>query len=256
MPQTKAQVLAARRARRRARKALLHTQDAAQFGTHLEAAAMRSPATRAGYKAIMDEFVTFSGARPDQETDKEVDHKLVKWMNLEFFRGARSWRGERLMAALMAIYSSFSRTGSRKAPRAFRALKGWRILSPTYSRVPEDWPVWCAMAIEMARDSNFLMGLGLLISVDCYLRPNELLQIRPEDILAPRQAQGTWSIILFPQHRLQRSKTGTADDTVMLDSPRLRWVLGLLPALKDCGRSHVWPYNYVEFVKMFTAAAK
>jgi len=216
---------------------------------------MRSPATRAGYKAIMDESVTLSGARPDQETDKEVDHKLVKWMNLEFFRGARSWRGERLMAALISIYSSFSRTGSRKAPRAFRALKGWRILSPTYSRVPEDWPVWCAMAIEMARDSNFLMGLGLLISVDCYLRPNELLQIRPEDILAPRQAHGTWSIILFPQHRLQRSKTGTADDTVMLDSPRLRWVSGLLPALKDCGHSHVWPCNYVEFVKMFMAAA-
>ena len=217
---------------------------------------MRSPATRVGYKEILDEFKGFSAVDPEQEIDAELDDKLVQWMNLEFLRGARSWRGERLMAALMAIRSCFSRSGSRKVPRAFRALRGWRVLCPTYSRVPEDWPVWCAMAMELARDSNYLLGLGLLILVDCYLRPNELLQIRPEDLLAPQGARGTWSIILFPQHRPARSKTGTADDTVMLDSPRLRWLSSLLPSLKACGRSRVWPWTYVEFFNMFVAVAK
>ena len=119
---------------------------------------MRSPATRAGYKEILDEFKGESGLEPANEEDSVVDDALVRWMNQEFIRGARSWRGERLLAALMAIHSCFSRIGSRKLPRAFRALKEWRVLSPPYSRVPEDWAVWCALAIEMARDGNFLVG--------------------------------------------------------------------------------------------------
>ena len=42
----------------------------------------------------------------------------------------------------------------------------------------------------------------------------------------------------------------------MLDSPRLQWLSSLLPALKACGRSRVWPWTYVEFFNMFMAAAK
>ena len=71
---------------------------------------------------------------------QDLDDKITEYMNEMFAQGHRSWKGEKLVAAVMALESSYSRHGSKGLPRAMRALKGWRSLSPSYSRSPHAWP--------------------------------------------------------------------------------------------------------------------
>ena len=66
--------------------------------------------------------------------DDEVDAALVDYMNWLWLQGHRPWRGERLMAAMLALHPAYNKTGSRKLPRAWRGLQGWRRICPGGSR--------------------------------------------------------------------------------------------------------------------------
>ena len=57
-----------------------------------------------------------------------------------------------------------------RIPRSLRCLNGWRKLSPSFSRKPLTWQVWCAMAVEMTRLGHPLLSIMVLLSVECYLR--------------------------------------------------------------------------------------
>ena len=48
---------------------------------------------------------------------------------------SQAWRGARLVAAVLALHPALN-TGWRWLPRTCRALKGWRLLCPSYSRAP------------------------------------------------------------------------------------------------------------------------
>lgn len=88
-------------------------------------------------------------------------------MNQEYERGQQSWRGEKLVAAIMPVDKSYSRNGWRKLPRGLRCFRGWRLLCPTTSRILHTWLVWAALAIELVRLGYPAFAVGILILVDC-----------------------------------------------------------------------------------------
>ena len=47
----------------------------------------------------------------------------------------------------------FSVMGRRRVPRAWRALKGWKRLTPVVTRKPLPWPFWAGMSLEIAKVS-------------------------------------------------------------------------------------------------------
>ena len=103
-----------------------------------------------------------------------------------------------MVAALMAIKPQFSRAGWRRLPRMLRALRGWRILSPSLSRKPWEWAVWAALATELVRMQEPLMAIYVIMLVDGYFRPGELLGLQRGGLLPPTHATGSWTVLLFP----------------------------------------------------------
>ena len=66
-----------------------------------------------------------------------LDDELTTWMNQQQYGlGHQAWRGEMLLAGLMALAPPCSRAGSILLPRTFRALESWLNRCPTLSRLP------------------------------------------------------------------------------------------------------------------------
>ena len=102
-----------------------------------------------------------------------------------------------------------------------------------------------------------MMSVAVLLMVECYLRPAELLSLRRRSLLpaAPGTRQA-WSILLFPEHEKARSKTGESDDTVMINGRRVAWMNPIWARLRaNGGEDKLFLYTYARFYKMFVETA-
>ena len=165
----------------------------------------------------------------------QIDTALVQFFNHLFFAGQNPWRGELLLAALLHKQPHLGRLGSNSLPRALRCLRGWRRLCPSRTRVPYSWDVWCAVAAEMVRRGLLRMAIAILVGVDAYLRPSELIALTAGSLVPPSpESREAWSLLLHPASRGARSKVGESDETILLNSPRLAF---LKPAFEILARS-------------------
>lgn len=70
------------------------------------------------------------------ETEAELDAALCEFVDHLYLEGEDSSFGQKLQAALEFERPEFAREGRLSVPRFKRALKGWRRLSPTQTRLP------------------------------------------------------------------------------------------------------------------------
>ncbi|CAK0861934.1 unnamed protein product [Prorocentrum cordatum] len=186
-----------------------------------------------------------------------LDVKLVEYMNKLFLEGVKSWRGEKLIAAMMFFHPDYGKSGGLYMPRALRTLKGWKRLSPSRSRKPLVFAIWAGIAVELARLGAPLAGVMVLIMVECYLRPGEMLGLTSNSFLPPcSHAVDNWVLLLFPESGTARSKTGSSDDSIPIDSGRMAWMHHIYRALRDRGSSQpLLGLTYPQFLALFRRAA-
>ncbi len=83
-------------------------------------------------------------------------------------RGSAAWLvAVSDLAALMMLEPEFSQMGRRRVPRAWRALRGWKKLTPTVTRKPLPWPFWCGIALVMGKH-RATMAVFVLMCVSGY----------------------------------------------------------------------------------------
>ena len=147
-----------------------------------------------------------------------MDRLLTEFMNLLFFfRGPRAWKGEKLLGSVLFFFPTFSQLEGNRLARSFRAPKGCRKASPSFSRRPLPAAVWSALAVDTCRIGGTLAAVLTLVVFQACLRPSSFL--------APSEGGvRSWVILLFHQAGTERSKTGGADDTITLDSSRCLWM--------------------------------
>ena len=247
-----------RRARRRVTRHLTEALGLSGEPVSFLEAKSISAQTLRSYRLALVRFMTFAGlglrARPLRHTgDEIVDESLVRFFTKEYFSGGHPSRGERTMAGLMMLEPSFSTSGHQKLPRAWRALRGWRRLTPTVTRKPMPWPFWCGVATLLAKKHHLGMGVFVLLSVSGYFRPSELLSVRRCDIFAPSPGVlEHWSILLFPEHLGKPSKTMQFGDSVEMDDPRVSFlspVLATMSSEKD--ERSAWSFAYPDYLQAF-----
>ena len=109
-------------------------------------------------------------------------------------------------------------------------------------------PETASLAIGPVRMQEPLMAVFVIMLVEGYFRPGELLSLQRGGLLHPTHATGSWTVLLFPQEQLRRSKTNQADDTVLMDGSRCPWMKCIYkvlasgdPAEKISERGIVWP---------------
>ena len=145
-----------------------------------------SGTTRNKYRTATHNFLQFSDKMKVRlVTESELDAGLVQWINMMYAEGHRALQDEWVVAGLLFFLPEYGKTGNKSIPRSLRCLKGWRKLSPLFSRNPLTWSVWCAMAVEMTRLGHPLLSIMVLLSVECYLRPSETLSLTGQSLLPP-----------------------------------------------------------------------
>ena len=82
---------------------------------------------------------------------------------------------------------------------------------PPRSRLPIPWEVVCLLVMEALDNGQMGLALHMLLMFCLYLRPNEALKIRPQDVVAPvlRGGKGYrfWTVVIHPLELGVASKT-------------------------------------------------
>ena len=90
-------------------------------------------------------------------------------------------------------------------PLSKAALKGFAKLCPEGTRDPPPWEVLFLLALSLLsgklRRVHVLVAIIVVLAFDCYLRPSEALNLRKQDVTAPRAGtrNKSWSIVVAPQ---------------------------------------------------------
>ena len=102
-------------------------------------------------------------------------------------------------------------------PQSRAALKGWASRYPQCSRTGADPLIWFLIARHLC-DTQPRLAAALLLQLDTYARPSEILGLKKRDIIKPVGRNKLWGVIFGNSVNHERNKTGTQDDTVFLDS--------------------------------------
>ncbi|CAE8626378.1 unnamed protein product, partial [Polarella glacialis] len=190
-------------------------------------------------------------ARLPLVTDGQTDEAPVKYFKKEYLAGSQAHLGNRVMAAFLDRWSEFGRLGKRKTPRAWRALKGWRRLTPGKNRKVHALPVWAAITWRMIVRRQVRMGIFILVQVSTYARPGELIRLTRNSLIPPTQGVTKyWSLLLSPEEKVERSKTGNSDDSLLFDSPCLQWLGPALHVMKQGpAEENLWGFDFPSVCK-------
>ena len=222
----------------------------------LEEAAV-TPRVRQAYAKRLNELHLFvKEAKLAFDTDEQIDQALVNFFNAKFKEGEGSSVGDYTLAALMDRVPQFGRLGHRKVPRAWRCLQGWRKLCPARSRLAYPLAVWCGW--RMVAHGHAAKALFNLLQVSTYHRPGALLKLRKMGLVRPTQGvTGHWSVDTSLAETTDVSKTGTKDDSVLIDSP---WLLFASPLLEELVKGdkmdYVFNFDYSSYLKVFRQACE
>ena len=102
-------------------------------------------------------------------------------------------------------------------PHSRAALKGWTSRYPQGSRTGADPQIWFLISKVMSETSPPLAA-AVLLQLDSYARPSEILALKKRDVVRPVGRCKLWGLIFGNSTSGERTKTGTQDDTVFLDS--------------------------------------
>ena len=186
--------------------------------------------------------------------DTKLDGVLTEYFNHLFMTGRPAHKGDKLMAAIM-----HGRGQDGKIPHAWRALRGWRKLSPGRSRKAMPLGVWTALACELVRRGHLRMALSVVVGVSSYARPSELIRWRVFCLVTQKPGVSDQRCLLLSlEERPERLKTGEFDDSLALDSVYLKpWASRLFRQLKKGHPEQpLWDFDYSHFCKMFYQAAQ
>ena len=121
--------------------------------------------------------------------------------------------------------------------RARGALKGWSSRSPQASRTGADPLIWYLLGLTISEVCP-PAAAAMLLQLDTYARPTEILQLCGRDIIKPASRHCKfWGVIFGNSEVGDVTKTGTQDDTVLLDSSDGGYVGKVLQAVFSRARS-------------------
>jgi hypothetical protein len=101
------------------------------------------------------------------------------------------------------------------------------------------------------------MGLFILLALETYGRPGQMLALTHGQIHAPSPVCGTWTVVFDPTEAGIGSKTGEYDTSVEIDDPHWRELEPLLKELATGPRNQrIWRFDYLELYSLFTTVCK
>ena len=214
------------RARRAQARAAAQSMDRESEMTCLEAASVRLEVTRKHYRETWKEFKDW--ARKTQRkiaNDVDLDSAAARYVEMLFVSSETGVAaGNFLLASIQWHRPQLQAMGRKSLPRLRRALRGWRNLEPSQTRLPLSWEIIAAIVNWMLLQGHREVALLLWLAFEMYCRPGELLKVRVVDLVPPlpraSSAHKFWAVTLHAREAGSMSKMGEFDECLRLDLPR------------------------------------
>lgn len=233
----------------------IEKRDAAmQLGVIEETSVTES--TRAWHKAGLEQLKRFARWPSLKVSVAALDVKLAEYFDSMFMEERDSSAGTRILAALL-FYGPLLLGYKPSLSRAVRSLKGWKRRIPLRTRKPLPWNALAAIAMQLAKMHKPHQAVCWLVMVDTYLRPTELIEMAPHQLIPPQQQKGMSHAVLLinPNNRQKYSKTGELDESLHNSRPWLSQVM--VPYWQTRKRAtRIWPFNFSRMRLDFLAATR
>ena len=212
------------RARRRQKKYGQRLRASLGERTILESHSVREE-THKNYVQKLEKFYEFVlFYQLSIRTQAELDAALCDYADHLYLCGENCSSGARLQAALEHHRPEAIREGQLHLPRFKRAMKGWRRLAPTQSRLPMIEFVKSAISAVLLETGRKEMALFNELSFSTYARPGELLKLKAVDYVEKNSDFGHSVVVLAPVERGETTKAGIYDEILILDDQRAPWM--------------------------------
>jgi hypothetical protein len=211
------------------------------------------------YRRRAEEFIHWCSIRHlDWSAAEELDETLLIAFDEMYFKGLSSEDGSCLLAAIKYFEPQYSRLGDARLPRAHRALKAWSKAAPTQQRLPFPEVALGAVLGVLLHGRQLPLALNLLTQFRTYLRPGACDNLRVKQLIPPNIDAGNqfcyWGLMLNPTEDRLPGKTGTLDDSLMLDTELWLNDFYLMLITNRNHDEYLWPVRGQSAVVGFTTA--
>ena len=223
----------------------------------LETKSVKDPQKR-DYLRRLEEFYDFiSHHEIDIKDEVKLDEALCEYSDHMFLNGESNSSGQKLKAALEFCRPESVRKGELHLPRFKRALKGWRRMAPTQTRLPMIEFIKGAITGVMLYQNHHDMALYNELTFSTYARPGEMLKVLAVDVIQRNQQFHHDVIALAPFERGEESKTGVFDEVLILDDVRMPCLGELVVQLaknrirQEGEAAHLWTFSAKQYLDVW-----
>ncbi|CAK0801212.1 unnamed protein product, partial [Prorocentrum cordatum] len=211
--------------------------------------------SRLQYTRLLELFLRRSRLTSLAAPAADTDAAVVRFFDELCLEGKVASTGEKLLAAIFMHVPDYQSKGKLALPRAYRALRGWRLLRPSRTRRPLPWAACMGVARQIWRISGRpALAVFWLLMVDTYLRPGEAFRLTCGQVIPPQAHVPKVTIHINPDYMKRPSKTGEMDETVDVARP---WLGSLLVRLAQGPPSApLWTFAMAEAKDVFERATR
>ena len=137
-------------------------------------------------------------------------------------------------------------------------MKGWSKLAPPEQRLPLPRTAAFALAADLSARGFPQMGVAVMLSFVCYLRPGECQTLWSHHLVRPRPEAGeryaSWGVLLHDASMGRIGKTGMQDEAVLIDLDP--WLFPALASLvgRPSAPRPLWSHTAEELRVQFRAS--
>lgn len=183
----------------------------------------------------------------------KLDEACCYYLNSMFKQGLELGEGSKTLAAVIDAYPGCG--PKHMLPRARRALQGWLKQDPQRTRPPIPWALVAGLAMVMLKKGKLIEAALVLVMFTAYLRPGEALNLQKKDLVRPMPGHQHHALHLHPAERLEVSKVGLSDESLLLDSPVMPWLGRALETLASPD-SFLFNVKYTNLVSVWKQSLK
>ena len=193
-------------------------------------------------------------------TTEEWDVVIPDYIQYLFDSEGQQATATRTVSALFWLIPGLRQKPPFGLPHSQAALAGWRKLVPGHSRPPLPRDAMLFLADRLYKMGRAEAALCILLMFETYLRSNDMLSLRCQQVVAPPAGSsgklGYLSILAAMEEYGVTSKTGEFDLSIPLDLPRHRDLAHVLLNLVRGRSDHqmVWSYDYPTLRRWYNEA--
>ena len=203
------------------------------------------PRTQELYKKVYAQFQAAWWRRTSRcwSDEEKVDENLAAYLDHEYLKGEHLSRGNHVFASVLYFAPKLSKSGGGRMVKTRQALRGWKRLAPSGSRLAMPFEVMALIVVTLMEWELREEALLVLLTFEMYYWLGEPHTIRAADLIPPVRGSGLgakWSLVLHPREVGAASKTNEYDQSGLLDLERHRGLGKALDAMVTARLGRGW----------------